>query len=50
MVLGDKIFEGKGKSTGPSYIKSMNADGVVSMYAWTAQLKGMGKAKGVEPQ
>ncbi len=48
MVLGEKIFEGKGKSTGPSYIKSINADGVVSMFAWTAQLKGMGKAKGVE--
>jgi hypothetical protein len=48
MVIGDKIWEGKGKSTGPSYIKSINADGVVSMYAWTAQLKGMGKAKGVD--
>jgi|WetSurMetagenome_2_1015567.scaffolds.fasta_scaffold722976_1 hypothetical protein len=48
MVLGEKIFEGKGKSTGPSYIQSINADGVESMYAWTAQLKGMGKANGVE--
>jgi hypothetical protein len=48
MVLGDKIFEGKGKSVGPSYIKSISADGVVSMFAWTAQLKGVGKAQGVE--
>jgi hypothetical protein len=48
MVLGEKIFEGKGKSIGPSYIKSINADGVVSMYAWTAKLEGMGKAKGVD--
>lgn len=48
MVLGDKIFEGKGKSTGPSYILSTSADGVESMFAWTAQLKGVGKAKGIE--
>lgn len=48
MVLGEKIFEGKGKSVGPSYIKSVSAEGVESMYAWTAQLKGMGKAAGVD--
>lgn len=48
MVIGDKIFEGKGKSTGPSYIISMSAEGVESMFAWTAQLKGVGKAKGIE--
>lgn len=47
MVIGEKIFEGKGKSDGPSYIESMNADGVTSMYAWSAQLKGSGKAQGV---
>ena len=48
MVLGEKIFEGKGKSAGPSFIKHIGMDGVTSMYAWTAQLKGMGKAKGTE--
>lgn len=48
MVLGDIIFEGKGKSNGPSYIKSISAEGVESMFAWTAQLKGMGKAKGID--
>jgi hypothetical protein len=47
LVIGEKIFEGKGKSEGPSYIESMNADGVTSMYAWSAQLKGIGKAQGV---
>ncbi len=47
MVLGEKIFEGKGKSVGPSYIKSMGMDGVTSVFAWTADVKGMGKAKGV---
>ena len=49
ILLGEKIFEGKGKSVGPSYIKSIGAEGVTSMYAWTAQLKGMGKAKGFDP-
>lgn len=48
MVLGEKLFEGKGKSAGPSYIKSIDAQGVTSIFAWTAQLKGMGKAKGVD--
>jgi hypothetical protein len=48
LVIGEKIFEGKGKSQGPSYIETINADGVTSMYAWTAQLKGIGKAKGIE--
>ena len=48
MVLGEKLFEGKGKSTGPSYIKSIDAQGVTSIFAWTAQLKGMGRAKGVD--
>ncbi len=48
MVLGEKLFEGKGKSEGPSYIKSINMEGINSMYAWSAQLKGMGKAKGTD--
>lgn len=48
MVLGEKLFEGKGKSEGPSYIKSIDMMGINSMYAWSAQLKGMGKAKGAD--
>ncbi len=47
MVLGEKLFEGKGKS-GPSFIKSVGMDGVVSMFSWMAQVKGMGMAKGVD--
>ncbi len=48
MVLGEKLFEGKGKSVGPSYIKSIDASGVTSIFAWTAEVKGMGKAEGVD--
>jgi hypothetical protein len=48
MVLGEKLFEGKGKSTGPSFIKSIGMDGIKSMYTWTAQVKGMGRAKGAD--
>jgi hypothetical protein len=48
MVLGEKLWEGKGKSAGPGFIKSVGMDGVTSMYSWSAQLKGMGRAKGVD--
>ena len=48
MVLGEKLWEGKGKSAGPGFIKSVGMDGVTSMYSWGAQLKGMGRAKGVD--
>jgi hypothetical protein len=47
-MIGDKIFEGKGKGGGPSFIKSITSEGVTSMYTWTADMKGMGKAKGVD--
>jgi hypothetical protein len=47
MVIGEKLWEGKGKS-GSSFIKSIDMNGVTSMYTWTAQMKGMGKAKGVD--
>ena len=47
MAIGEKLWEGKGKS-GASFIKSVGMDGVTSMYTWTAQMKGMGKAKGVD--
>jgi hypothetical protein len=48
MVLGEKLWEGKGKSVGPSFIKSVGANGVTSEFAWMAQVKGMGRAKGAD--
>lgn len=48
MVLGEKLWEGKGKTSGPGFIKNVGMEGVESMYSWTAQLKGMGKAKGMD--
>ena len=47
MAIGEKLWEGKGKS-GAGFIKSVGMDGVTSIYTWTAQMKGMGKAKGVD--
>ena len=48
MVLGEKLWEGKGKSDGPGFIKYVGMEGVASMYCWSSQLKGMGRAKGVD--
>jgi hypothetical protein len=48
MALGEKLWEGKGKSDGPGFIKYAGMEGVASMYSWSAQLKGMGRAKGVD--
>jgi hypothetical protein len=47
LVLGQKLFEGKGKA-GPSFLKNISMDGVKQMYAWTAQVKGMGRAQGTD--
>jgi len=47
MAIGEKLWEGKGKS-GASFIKSIDMNGVTSIYTWTAQMKGIGKAKGVD--
>lgn len=47
MVIGEKLWEGKGKS-GAGFIKSVGMEGVTSVYTWTAQMKGMGRAKGVD--
>jgi len=47
MAIGEKLWEGKGKS-GAGFIKSIDMGGVKSVYTWTAQMKGMGKAKGVD--
>lgn len=46
-LLGQKLFEGKGKA-GPSFLKSVSSEGVKQMYAWTAMVKGMGRAQGAE--
>jgi len=48
MVLGEKLWEGKGKTDGPGFIKYVGMEGVASTYSWSAQLKGMGRAKGVD--
>lgn len=48
MVLGEKLWEGKGKSAGPGFIKYIGMDGVTMMYSWMADVKGMGRAKGVD--
>lgn len=48
MVLGEKLWEGKGKSAGAGLIKSVGMEGVTSEYSWTAKMKGMGRAKGVD--
>jgi hypothetical protein len=49
MVIGEKLWEGKAKTMGMS-IKGTNAEGVIMEYTWTAQMKGMGKATGVDAQ
>jgi hypothetical protein len=46
MALGEKLWEGKGKSDGPGFIKYIGMEGVASIYSWSAQMKGMGRAKG----
>jgi hypothetical protein len=48
MVLGEKLWEGKGKSSGPGSIKSIDMEGVTSEYSWSAQVIGMGRAKGID--
>ena len=49
MAIGEKLWEGKGKSQ-TTIIKDVEADGVGIMATWTAQLKGMGKAMGMDGQ
>ncbi len=48
MVLGEKLWEGKGNSRPGGFIKSVSMEGVVSVYSWTAQLKGSGCAEGID--
>jgi hypothetical protein len=48
MVLGQKLWEGKGKSAGQGLIKSVGMEGITSEYSWTAQVKGMECAEGID--
>jgi hypothetical protein len=48
MVLGEKLWEGKGKFSGTSLIKSIDMEGVTSEFSWEAQLKGFGCAEGMD--
>jgi len=48
MVLGQKLWEGKGKSVGAGLIKSVGMEGIISEYSWMAQVKGMGRAEGLD--
>ena len=48
MVLGQKLWEGKGKSVGAGLIKSVGMEGIISEYSWMAQVKGMGCAEGLD--
>lgn len=48
MVLGQKLWEGTGKSNGVGLIKSVKMDSITSEYSWTAQVKGMGCAEGLD--
>ncbi len=47
MVIGEKLWEGKAKTVGMT-IKGANAEGVALEYTWIADVKGMGKANGVD--
>ncbi|MGD0644591.1 MAG: hypothetical protein ABSA75_06775 [Candidatus Bathyarchaeia archaeon] len=47
MAIGEKLWEGKAKTMGMA-IKGASAEGVSMEYTWMAQVKGMGKAKGVD--
>ncbi len=47
MVLGEKLWEGKGKSS-VGFIKSINMEGIKQVYTWSAQLKGFGCAEGAD--
>ena len=48
MVLGEKLWEGKGKSAGQGLIESIGMDGIKSVYSWMAEMKGVGKASGFD--
>jgi hypothetical protein len=48
MVLGQKLWEGRGKSVGTGLIKSVGMESIKSEYSWMAQVKGLGCAEGLD--
>jgi hypothetical protein len=48
MSIGEKLWQGKAKSPGPGTIKSVGMEGVISEYSWMADMKGMGRANGID--
>lgn len=47
MAIGEKLWEGSGK-TQVMTVQDVNADGVTVEFTWSGDLKGVGKAKGVD--
>ena len=47
MVIGEKLWEGKGK-TQVMTVEDITAEGATLCYTWTADLKGTGKAAGMD--
>ncbi|MFB3888690.1 MAG: hypothetical protein ACE14S_04300 [Candidatus Bathyarchaeia archaeon] len=47
MVLGEKLWEGKAK-TMSMVIKAITSEGMTFEHTWIAQVKGLGKAKGLD--
>ncbi len=47
MVVGEKLWEGNGK-TKIMTVQNVSADGVTVEFTWYGDLKGLGKAKGVD--
>ncbi len=47
MVLGEKLWEGKAKTMSMT-IKGINADGTMFEFTWAAEVKGSGKAAGLD--
>jgi len=48
MLIGQKLWEGKGKSVGTGLIKSVSREHVISEYSWIAEVKGLGCAEGLD--
>lgn len=47
MILGEKLWEGKGKTMGMA-VKSVSANGASQEFTWMATVKGSGCAEGVD--
>jgi hypothetical protein len=47
MAVGEKLWEGKAKAQS-TIIKGADSEGVWLLATWMAEMKGMGKAKGVD--